>query len=236
MTKKERKELKKLEALQELEKKNKQKTYKKTAYWIGGFIVLGLIIWGVVSAVTTPKGSTAGLSLNINSSDIATGSATAKANLIEYADFECPACAEYSKFVEQLRADYPKDLRVTYRFFPLQQHRYGMLTAQVAYAAYKQGKFWEMYKLLYDNQATWAASDNGQGIFDGYAGQLNLSLAKLHSDENADSTKNLISNSYNQGLDIGITSTPSFYLNGNLINPSDFNDFKSLVQNEINKK
>jgi len=234
LTKKERKELKKLEKLQKMEKENKQKTYKRIAYYIVGLVILGLIIWGVVSVVTTPKEPNS--SLNINPNDISTGSATAKANLIEYADFECPACAEYSKFVEQLRTDYPKDLRVAYRFFPLQQHKYGMLTAQVAYAASKQEKFWQMYQLLFDNQATWAASDNAQSIFDVYVKQLGLNLDKFHSDENADSTKTLINNSYNQGIDIGITSTPTFYLNGNLISPTNFNDFKALVQNEINKK
>jgi len=236
LTKKERKELKKQENLQKLEKEQKQKTYKKIAFWIVGIVILGLIIWGVAAVVSAPKDESSNTVSPITSADVATGSATAKANLIEYADFECPACAEYSKFVEQLRTDYPKDLRVAYRFFPLPQHQYGMLTAQVAYAAAKQSKFWEMYKLLYDNQASWAASPNAQGIFDDYAKQLNLNLTKFHNDENADSTKNLINNSYNQGINIGINSTPTFYLNGNVISPTNFNDFKSLVQNEINKK
>ena len=234
LTKKERKELKKLVLAEKLEKENRQKTYKKVASWIVGLVILGLIIWGVVAVVSNPKEESSAV-LPISSTDIATGSANAKANLIEYADFECPACADSSKFVEQLKIDFPKDLRVAYRFFPLPQHNLGMISSQVAYAAYKQGKFWEMYGTLYDNQTKWSSSQNPQPLFDEYAKQLNLDLTKLHVDQNADSTKKFIEDQYNEGLIIGITYTPSFFLNGKLIQPANYQEFKSLVQDEINK-
>ncbi|OGH07791.1 MAG: hypothetical protein A2W22_01085 [Candidatus Levybacteria bacterium RBG_16_35_11] len=232
LTKKEKKELKKLEREQQFEKENKKKTYQKFAYWIAGIVVLALIIWGIVAAASSTKNQES-IVPPISSNDIATGSATAKANLIEYADFECPACATYSKYIELMKGDFPEDLRVVYRFFPLPQHK--LISSQVAYAAYKQGKFWEMNKLLYDNQTTWVESSDPNPIFDDYAKQLNLDLDKFHQDQNADSTKKFIEDEYNKGLNIGIDHTPTFYLNGREVEPSSYEDFKSLVEQEINK-
>jgi protein-disulfide isomerase len=236
MTKKEKKELRRQEMAQKQTEQQKQNSFKKFGIWIGGAIVLILIIWGVVAATSNAPKNQTPTAPAITSADISTGSANAKANLIEYADFECPACATNAKYVEQLEAAYPKDLRVGFRFFPLPQHQYGMTTAQVAFAANKQDKFWEMYKLLFDNQATWAASSNGQTFFDNYAKQLNLDINKFHQDENAQATKDFINNDFTKGEDIGINSTPTFYLNGNLIQPDNYEAFKSLVDNEIKAK
>ncbi|OGH08811.1 MAG: hypothetical protein A2152_02960 [Candidatus Levybacteria bacterium RBG_16_35_6] len=233
LTKKEKKELKRLEKEQQLEKNKKQGTYKTIVYGVIGLVVLALIIWGIVATASSTKNQ-GPVVPPISSNDITTGSATSKANLIEYADFECPACATYSKYIELMREDLPKDLRVVFRFFPLPQHK--LISSQVAYAAYKQGQFWEMYKLLYDNQEKWTGSSEPQPLFDDYAKQLNLDLDKFHNDQNADSSKKFIEDQYNQGLNIGIDHTPTFYLNGNVIEPTSYEEFKALVENEIKKK
>lgn len=234
LTKKEKKELKRLEIEQKLQKASIKRVYKKILFWIIGLLAVGLVIWGVSSAVSSSKNQpTDSEILKITSNDIATGSATTKANLIEYADFECPACATYSRYIELLKDEFPNDLRVAYRFFPLPQHK--LISSQVAYAAYKQGKFWEMYLLLYDNQRTWVNSSGPEAIFDDYAKKLNLNLDKFRNDRDSDSTKKFINDQLDQGIKLGVNATPTFYLNGNKIEPAGYEEFKSLIEAEIKK-
>lgn len=240
LTKKERKELHKQEMEEQLAKEKRNTMLKKAVYWVGGTIILVLAIWGLIvlansSSSTTP--TTEAKAPAVTSKDISTGPTNAKVTLIEYADFQCPACAAYAPMVKQLRQDFNGKVRFIYRFFPLSIHRYSMLSAQTAYAAYLQGKFWEMDSLLYDNQATWAQSSDPGKIMKEYAQSLKLDITKFDVDQNADSTKKFINEEENLGTEAGVNSTPTFFVNGTQIqNPQGYDAFKQLIQDALNKK
>src|SRR3989338_64371 len=85
------------------------------------------------------------------------GSESAKVTIKEFADFQCPACAAATPIVKQLSQDYFDQIKIVFRHFPLQQHRNGMPAAYAAEAAGEQGKFWEMYEMLYAKQSQWEA-------------------------------------------------------------------------------
>ena len=90
-------------------------------------------------------------------SDRVWGSETAKVTLIEYADFQCPACATYYPIVKELKEKYPEDLRVVFRHFPLITiHKNAFPSAIAAEAAQEQGKFWEMHDILFEKQGEWS--------------------------------------------------------------------------------
>ncbi len=84
------------------------------------------------------------------------GSDTPKVLIVEFSDFQCPACATFTPFVSQIIADYPNDVAVHYRHFPLPMHPFADEAAQAAEAAAEQGKFWEMHDLLFDRQNDWS--------------------------------------------------------------------------------
>ena len=173
----------------------------------------------------------------VSKTDFIRGNPNAKITLIEYADFQCPACAAMHSTIKQLEGDFKDNLRLIYRFFPLTNaHQNAMISAQAAYAASLQGKFWEMHDIIYENQDGWSDSTQPKTIFTDYAKKIGLNLNKFNSDIDSDSTKKFVTDEQNKGLDLGINGTPTLFLNGKEIqNPATYEDFKKLIQDEINK-
>lgn len=238
LTKKERKELKKLEWEEKLKKERRNKFFKQIGIWVGAVFILIASVWGLIQIANSPT-TTGNIKLPpVTNSDIAVGNPKARAVLVEYADFQCPACAFYQPFINQLLIDFKDEIYFVYRFFPLIQiHKNAMISAQAGYAAYRQGKFWEMDNLIYTSQKSWENSSDAKEIFISYAKDLKLDVEKFKKDLESGEAKKIINEQYRQGLSIGVNSTPTFFLNGVRIqNPRSYKDFKQLVQNEINKK
>lgn len=214
---------------------------KEIWIWIGVIVVTLATLWGMIALVNSspsPSIPQTGTPKAVSDQDITLGIASnAKVILIEYADFQCPACSALAPFVKQLNKEFGNNLLIVYRFFSLNGHQNSMPSAQAAFAAYKQNKFWEMSGLIYQNQDSWINAGNAQRIFTDYAKKLNLNIDQFTNDYNAASTKKVINDDYNEGLSIGITYVPSFFVNGKLIqNPQNYEEFKQIIQNEINSK
>src|SRR3990172_6194452 len=145
---------------------------KELGIWAAIIAVLIGGMWLLINAVNSSPSVSTPLSIKIpevSNQDIAIGSPSARVTLIEYSDFQCPACKAYAPLVTKLSLDFNKDLRIIYRFFPLTQiHKNAMFAAQAAYAANLQGKFWEMHDLLFENQTDWA-DKQARDIFLNYA-------------------------------------------------------------------
>jgi protein-disulfide isomerase len=216
---------------------------KELGIWIGIIIITILAtLWGL-SALTNitenPSDKPVGTPAPVSKQDITLGKADgAKVTLIEYADFQCPACNTMAGFVRQASADFKDKLFIVYRFFPLVDlHQNAMSSAQTAYAAYKQNKFWEMSELLYQNQEIWSEDANAQKIFTGYAKKLNLNLDQFAKNYSSDATKKFINDQKDESLKINLTYTPSIFINGKLIqNPQYYEAFKQIIQDAINGK
>ena len=215
---------------------------KQIGIWGGITVIFIAGIWGMIWLVNNNNptvSSKVSAPPPLAKDDQVLGAADkVKATLIEYADFQCPACAYYSLIVRQLEEDLRDDLLIVYRYFPLISiHKNAMSSSQAAFAAGKQNKFWEMSDLLYENQENWSDSSNAQEIFTGYAKKLDLDITQFIDDYNAETTKKFITDQMNSGISMGINSTPSFFINGKKIeNPRSYDDFKKIVQDEINKK
>lgn len=214
---------------------------KQIGIWAGVAVIFITTTWGLIALVNNNPSapSQAGTPPPISKDDQVLGAADKiKVVLIEYADFQCPACAYYSPVVRQLKEDLGDDLFIVYRYFPLISiHKNAMSSSQAAFAAGKQNKFWEMSDLLYENQKSWADSTKAKDIFAEYAQKLGLNIDQFTADFNLDSTKKFITDQMNSGVSIGINSTPSFFVNGKKIeNPRSYEAFKQIIQDEINKK
>ena len=156
----------------------------------------------------------------------------AKVNIVEFGDFQCPACAVAFPIVEQLLALYKDNPQVNFvsRNFPLPQHQYALLTAEAAEAAGAQGKYWEMYRLLYANQDDWVNSTDTMSVLVGYATQLKLDVNKFKAEVSANKYSGVIEQDKQDGLALGINSTPTFFINGvREVGIQNFEDFKARV-------
>jgi len=162
------------------------------------------------------------------------GPAGAKTVLIEYSDFQCPACGSYHPILRKLLAEFGDRMRFAYRHFPLKQHPNAEPAARAAEAAGRQGKFWEMHDLLFEGQSTWSDLADAEGIFDGYARRLGLDLARFHADLNSAELRKTIEEDRRSGSRLNLPGTPSFFLNGTLIlNPEGYDEFRKILQQSV---
>jgi protein-disulfide isomerase len=162
--------------------------------------------------------------------DIAFGPRDASVVLIEYSDFECRFCAGYSEILAPLRERYANQVLFVFRFDPLDNHPYGMVSAQAAYAAYLQGKFWEMHDLLFQNQDDWSGASDPTLHFEAYASVLGLDLDKFRKDYQAESTRAFITSQKQEGTSAGVEHTPWFIVNDFVVVPRNIQEFETLFQ------
>lgn len=167
-----------------------------------------------------------------------TGGQDAKVTLIEYGDFQCPACASYYPIMKEVKAHYGDKINFQFRNFPLVSiHPNALAAHRAAEAASNQDKFWEMHDMLYERRDNWINSSNPSQIFESYATELGLDIAKFKQDVSNPATKAKIDADYAEGRDAGVDSTPGFVMNGKKIdnNPRDAAGFYALIDPILNE-
>lgn len=209
---------------------------KRIILWSVFLVIIGLLVWGVVVASKKDGVKVEGaLSVPVSTTDWSVGPVDAKVTLLEYADFQCPACAAYHPLVKRTLEAFPKDVRFVYRHFPLITiHMNADYAAGAAQAAGKQGKFWEMHDLLFEKQSDWENSPEALMLFANYATSLGLDVKKFNADVISMETRKAINDSYRSGVQSGVKGTPTFFINGKMIqSPRSEEEFKTLIQNAI---
>ena len=238
-TKDERKKLRHQQWEEKLKREQKNCLFKKIGIWTTAVAIFSLTVWGLILATDNPV-SQAQTITNLpqpEAKDIIIGSSSAKVVLTEYADFQCPACGVYHPIIKQIIQNYGNKIRYIYRNYPLTQHQNAKPAAYAAYASYKQSKFTEMEDLLYATQKDWSTSDNPDGIFRQYAEKIGLDMTKYDTDTTSDETKKFIEDQLNATQALGIISTPTFFVNKEQVQgPQNYEEFKKVIENALNKK
>jgi protein-disulfide isomerase len=159
-----------------------------------------------------------------------------KATLVEFSDFQCPACGSVYPIVKNIKEKYKDDITFVYRHFPLDMHKNARVAAQASEAANEQGKFWEMHDLLFKNQTEWGESDDPMGFFTTYAEQLGLNVEQFSNAIKNKKFAQRVSEDQNDGLALGVVGTPTFYLNEKKVEiTSSFDELTQQVENAIKK-
>lgn len=165
-------------------------------------------------------------------SDHTSGEGKKGVTLVEFGDFECPACRQYFPLVKQVKEAYGDDLKFQFRHFPLTSiHPNAFIGSRAAEAAGKQNKFFEMHDLLFQNQDEWSKAANPTKVLEGYAAQLSINVEQFKKDMISAETNAIINADMKAGQALGATSTPTFSINGKKIeeNPRSVEDFKKLI-------
>lgn len=166
--------------------------------------------------------------------------------LVEYGDFECPACQSYEPIVQAVYQKYQADIQFQFRHFPLQSiHKNAFAGSRAAEAAGNQGKFWEMHDLLYANQTSWKSADTPQTFFEQYASSLKLDMTKYKADFASEKTKDIINADLAAGEKLQVNETPTFFLDGKKVDKAKLagdtqqatiDNFGKLIEEAIKAK
>jgi len=185
-------------------------------------LVVGGMIWIATGAYQKPVYAP-GVN-EITADDHVTGKADAAVTVVEYADYECPACGQFYPIVKKLEENYGDRVRFVYRNFPIPGHVNGLPAAYAAEAAALQGKFFEMEDQIFTHQADWSTEDAValSDTLDAYARTLGLDQKKFDSDRASDAVKAKVDKDAQSGIKSGVDSTPSFFVNGTKIQLAGF--------------
>jgi len=143
------------------------------------------------------------------------GNPDAEVVLTEFSDFQCPACQAAFPFVSEIVEQYKDDLRFEYKHFPIERiHPSALQAGMAAEAAGQQGKFFEFHDLLFENQEEWSPSPVPGVFFTEYAEELGLDMDQFSRQSNASALRDKVRAEFAEGQEMGVTGTPTFYLNG----------------------
>jgi protein-disulfide isomerase len=137
------------------------------------------------------------------------GAASGKVTLVEFADYECPHCKRLQPVLRQILDEFKGDVKLYFKHYPLPQHTNARLAAEAAVAAQKQGKFWQYEDKLWANQDSLSPAE-----MEKYAKESGLDLAKFRQDLDDKATKERVQKDRADGSALGLTSTPTLYING----------------------
>ena len=152
----------------------------------------------------------------------------------EFLDFECEACGAAFPAIEELRRQYAGRVTFNVRYFPIDSHANARNAAHAAEAAAQQGKFEPMYEKLFETQRSWGEQQRSEaGRFRSYAKELGLDLKQYDADVASAKTKARVERDVQAGTALGVQSTPTFFLDEEMIQPQSLDELRSLLDQAV---
>ena len=155
----------------------------------------------------------------------AKGDPKAKVQIIEFIDFQCPACAAGALKLKEYFAGHPDDIHVAMKYFPLiAAHKHAMTSSMYTECAARQGKFWALHDILVERQAQWSPLISAEGMFTQFAREAGMDEKALRSCLASGDLEQSIMQDRDLGRSLGVQSTPTYFINNKMVVGS-----KSLV-------
>lgn len=203
------------------------KLTSETKLFLGIFALTGIILTIAIIVMTKPAKPVAREVLTANAVHTL-GPTDAKVWLVEFSDFQCPACGQFYPAVKQLTEKYKDSLFFVYRNYPIPSHTMALPAARAAEAAASQGKYWEMHDALFMSQ-----SQLSDAFISSKAAELGLRMEAFNQDIKSTMIQSAIDADVTLGESIGVNATPTFYLNGNKLQLNTVNDLIVAVDTAI---
>ena len=148
----------------------------------------------------------------------AKGNPQARVKIVEFIDFQCPACAYGIKYLKTFFDQHPNDIYIQVQYFPLtNMHHHAMISALYSECAARQGKFWELDDLMIPQQSQWAQLISPEPVFQAMAQQVGMNIDQLNTCLASDDARKVINDEKSLGQSLGIVSTPTYFINGKMV-------------------
>lgn len=213
------------------EKQNQAKRREKLAglaFKVGALLLVPVVLFvlfqGFRSGVTAPSPA------QVAADDHVLGNPQAPVTLVMYGDFQCPACKEEAELIARAWNEIRTRVQLVFRHYPLDTHRHAFLAARYAEAAAQQDRFWDMYNLLYAEQALWSSTPDAAQVIERLAAEAGLDVTQLRRDIDSAALRDKIIADQRGGTRAGVRATPSLFVNGRLVaNPRSTVELIALI-------
>ena len=158
------------------------------------------------------------------------GPADAPVVIAEFTDFQCPYCARLGSTLDQMMQRFPGKLKIVYKSFPLTSHPYSFKAAMAAVAANEKGKFWEFYKLLFDNYN----QINDAKIME-IRKLLGLDTPEFEALMNSPKISARVLKDREEGVRLGVDGTPTVFINGKRLKNKRPEGFQEAIEKELKR-
>ena len=159
------------------------------------------------------------------------GPENAPVTIVVFTDFECFYCAKAVPILEEVSQAYPEQVKIVIKNFPLTMHKSARYAAAAALAAHKQGKFWPMHDLLFDN-----SSSLDEDKIQECAQTIGLDMDKFYTDVDSPAIQLRVQTDFMDGRNAGVRGTPTMFVNGRRLKQRSFEGFKAMIDGELKKK
>lgn len=217
------------------------KTWVK-ATLVAAVVAVLLIVAGVVYGLSSQGGPSAGTDesgpqVQRENSHVLDDGGEGAVTVVEFLDFECEACGAFYPLVEDLRAQYAGEITYVIRYFPLPGHFNSKNAAIAAEAAAQQGQLEEMYHRLFSSQAQWGeAQESRADLFRGFAEEMGLDMAAYDEAVADPATAERVQFDFAEGEALGVSSTPSFFIDGEPVTLEAWTDLGDRIDSAVNGK
>ncbi|MCR8671962.1 DsbA family protein [Agrococcus sp. HG114] len=189
--------------------------------------------WESRVATPAPTSSAASADLVVESTHLVSDAGEGAPVVVEFFDYECPACGQLHPVVEDLVERYEGQVTFAMRYFPLPSHPNAVPAAVAAEAAAQQDAFAEMHAMLFDRQDEWAGTDDAEATFRAYAEELGLDLAAFDAAVADPATLDRVALDANAGIALGVPGTPTFFVDGELLQLREIGDLQAAIQEAL---
>lgn len=200
-------------------------------------LILAAIIYALVnqSPAPSPEDGSETASVVRSNSHVLDEGGEGAVTVVEFLDFECEACGAFYPIVEDLREEFAGEITYVVRYFPLPGHVNSTDAAIAAEAAGEQGRFEDMYHRLFETQAEWGEGKESRAdLFRSFAEEIGLDLAAYDAAVTNAATVERVELDLNEGRALGVSSTPTFFVDGQLLELQRWNDLEDAIRAAVN--
>jgi protein-disulfide isomerase len=159
------------------------------------------------------------------------GSKSAKVTIVEWADFQCPFCVRANPTLDQIAKEYGDKVRIAFKHLPLSMHAKARAAHAAAEAAHRQGKFWEMHDRIFAKP-----KDLNPETYLRYANEIGLDVDQYKSDVSSSSVRKVIDADLAMARKLGVSGTPSFFINGRFLSGAQpYGSFARVIDEVLAK-
>lgn len=198
-------------------------------------VALVFVLTNQNQAAAPEVGNTGGPQVVRENSHVLDDGGDAAVTVVEFLDFECEACGAFYPLVEDLREKFDGDITYVIRYFPLPGHSNSKNAAIAAEAAAQQGRLEDMYHRLFTTQTQWGeAQESRADLFRGFAEELGLDMAAFDDAVADPATAERVEFDLNEGERLGVSSTPTFFVDGEPVVLEKWTDLEDSIEAAVN--